>query len=98
MVEKTLKYLYKKTDLQSNISFNMVALADGKPKTLGLKSMLKYYVEHQKEVITRRTKRELEIAEKRFHIVEGFIKAIGIMDEIIKTIRESKSKKMLGKI
>ncbi len=98
IVEKTLKYLYKKTDLQSNISFNMVALADGKPKTLGLKSMLKYYVEHQKEVITRRTKRELEIAEKRFHIVEGFIKAIGIMDEIIKTIRESKSKKMLGKI
>ncbi|NFE20645.1 DNA topoisomerase IV subunit A [Clostridium botulinum] len=93
VVEKTLKYLYKKTDLQSNISFNMVALADGKPKTLGLKSMLKYYVEHQKEVITRRTKRELEIAEKRFHIVEGFIKAIGIMDEIIKTIRESKSKK-----
>ncbi|OPD23300.1 DNA topoisomerase IV [Clostridium botulinum] len=93
IVEKTLKYLYKKTDLQSNISFNMVALADGKPKTLGLKSMLKYYVEHQKEVITRRTKRELEIAEKRFHIVEGFIKAIGIMDEIIKTIRESKSKK-----
>ncbi len=93
IVEKTLKYLYKKTDLQSNISFNMVALADGKPKTLGLKSMLKYYVEHEKEVITRRTKRELEIAEKRFHIVEGFIKAIGIMDEIIKTIRESKSKK-----
>lgn len=93
VVEKTLKYLYKKTDLQSNISFNMVALADGKPKTLGLKAMLKYYVEHQKEVITRRTKRELEIAEKRFHIVEGFIKAIGIMDEIIKTIRGSKSKK-----
>ncbi|MCS4469245.1 hypothetical protein JTS96_15355 [Clostridium botulinum] len=84
MIEKTLKYLYKKTDLQSNISFNMVALADGKPKTLGLKAMLEYYVEHQKEVITRRTKRELEIAEKRFHIVEGFIKAIGIMDEIIK--------------
>lgn len=98
MIEKTLKYLYKKTDLQSNISFNMVALADGKPKTLGLKAMLEYYVEHQKEVITRRTKRELEIAEKRFHIVEGFIKAIGIMDEIIKTIRESKSKKMLEKI
>ncbi|ACA56692.1 DNA topoisomerase IV subunit A [Clostridium botulinum] len=93
VIEKTLKYLYKKTDLQSNISFNMVALADGKPKTLGLKAMLEYYVEHQKEVITRRTKRELEIAEKRFHIVEGFIKAIGIMDEIIKTIRESKSKK-----
>ncbi|MDU6876756.1 DNA topoisomerase IV subunit A [Clostridium tepidum] len=93
VVEKTLKYLYKKTDLQSNISFNMVALADGKPKTLGLKDMLKYYVEHQKEVITRRTRRELEIAKKRFHIVEGFIKAIGIMDEIINVIRGSKSKK-----
>ena len=48
---------------------------------------------HQKEVITRRTKRELEIAEKRFHIVEGFIKAIDILDEVIATIRASKSKK-----
>src|SRR3712207_9445191 len=71
----------------------MVAIADGKPKTLGLKAILKYYVEHQKDVVIRRTKRELEIAEKRFHIVEGFIKAINIMDEIIKIIRSSKSKK-----
>ncbi|OFI05893.1 DNA gyrase subunit A [Clostridium acetireducens DSM 10703] len=91
--EKVLKYLYKKTDLQYNLSFNMVALANGKPETMGLKTIIKYYVEHQKDVVTRRTKRELEIAEKRFHIVEGFIKAIGIMDEIIKTIRASKSKK-----
>lgn len=91
--EKILKYLYKKTDLQSNLSFNMVAIADGKPETLGLKAILKHYVNHRKEVVTRRTKRELEIAEKRFHIVEGFIKAIGIMDEIIAVIRASKSKK-----
>jgi len=91
--EKILKYLYKKTDLQCNISFNMVALANGKPETLGLKSILTHYVNHQKEVVTRRTERELEIAQKRFHIVEGFIKAIDILDEIIATIRASKSKK-----
>ena len=91
--EKILKYLYKKTDLQCNISFNMVALAGGKPETLGLKSILTHYVNHQKEVVTRRTQRELEIAQKRFHIVEGFIKAIDILDEIIATIRASKSKK-----
>ncbi|WP_050606942.1 DNA topoisomerase IV subunit A [Clostridium niameyense] len=93
IVQKVLKYLFKKTDLQINISFNMVALAEGKPKTLGLKSILVHYVNHQKEVVLRRTRRQLEIAEKRFHIVEGFIKAISIMDEVIKTIRSSKSKK-----
>ncbi|AMN36567.1 DNA topoisomerase IV subunit A [Clostridium perfringens] len=93
MADKVLKYLYKKTDLQGNISFNMVALADGKPETMGLKTIISHYVNHQKDVVTRRTKRELEVAEKRFHIVEGFIKAIGIMDEVIATIRASKSKK-----
>ncbi len=93
MADKVLKYLYKKTDLQGNISFNMVALADGKPETMGLKTIISHYVNHQKYVVTRRTKRELEVAEKRFHIVEGFIKAIGIMDEVIATIRASKSKK-----
>ncbi|MCM0650495.1 DNA topoisomerase IV subunit A [Clostridium swellfunianum] len=91
--EKLLKYLYKKTDLQSNVSFNMVALANGKPATMGLKTMLMHYVNHQREVVTRRTQRELQIAEKRFHIVEGFIKAIDILDEIIAVIRASKSKK-----
>ncbi|HFD2035459.1 TPA: DNA topoisomerase IV subunit A [Clostridium perfringens] len=93
MADKVLKYLYKKTDLQGNISFNMVALVDGKPETMGLKTIISHYVNHQKDVVTRRTKRELEVAEKRFHIVEGFIKAIGIMDEVIATIRASKSKK-----
>lgn len=92
-VEKVLKYLFKRTDLQCNISFNMVALANGKPETMGLKTIISHYVNHQKEIVTRRTKKELEIAEKRFHIVEGFIKAIDIMDEVIKTIRASKSKK-----
>lgn len=91
--DKVLKYLFKKTDLQSNVNFNMVALAKGKPETMGLKTILKHYLDHQKEVITKRTQKELEIAQRRFHIVEGFIKAIDIMDEIIQTIRASKSKK-----
>lgn len=91
--QKVLKYLFKKTDMQCTISFNMVAVADGKPETMGLKTIISYYIKHQKEVVIRRTQKELEIASKRFHIVEGFIKAIGIMDQIIETIRSSKSKK-----
>lgn len=96
LADKVLKYLFKKTDLQCNVIFNMVALADGKPQTMSLKTIIKYYVDHQKEIVTRRTKKELAIAEKRFHIVEGFIKAINILDDVIKTIRESKSKKDAG--
>jgi len=96
VVNKVLKYLYKKTDLQCNISFNMVALSNGKPETMGLKTIIKHYVDHQREIITRRSKKELEIAEKRFHIVEGFIKAINILDQVIETIRASKSKKDAG--
>ncbi|MCB2288814.1 DNA topoisomerase IV subunit A [Clostridium sp. CS001] len=90
---KVLKYLLKKTELQCNIPFNMVALSNGKPQTMGLKTILMHYLNHQKDVITKRTQRELEVAQKRFHIVEGFIKAIDVMDEIIATIRSSKSKK-----
>ena len=93
IADNVLKYLLKKTDLQGNISFNMVALADGKPETMGLKTIISHYVNHQKDVITRRTKKELEVAEKRFHVVEGFIKLIEILDEVIKVIRASKSKK-----
>ena len=59
MAEKVLKYLYKKTDLQCNISFNMVALSNGKPETMGLKTIIHHYVNHQKDIITRRTRREL---------------------------------------
>ena len=92
-VEKVQKYLFKKTDLQCNINFNMVALADGKPETMSLKAIIRHYVNHQKEIVTRRTKKELEIARKRYHIVEGFIKAINVLDEVIATIRSSKSKK-----
>lgn len=87
-----LKYLLKKTDLQSNLSFNMVSINKGKPGTFGLKEMLEAYIEHQQEVVRRRSEKELANAKKRFHIVEGFIKAISIMDEVIKTIRASKNK------
>lgn len=90
--EKVFKYLLKKTDLQSNLNFNMVAIDEGKPKTFGLKGMLESYILHQKEVVTRRTKKELETAERRFHIVQGFMKAIDVMDELIKTIRASANK------
>ena len=74
----------------------MVALANGKPQTMGLKTIIMHYVNHQKDIVTKRTIKELMMAEKRFHIVEGFIKAIDVLDEIIKTIRESKSKKDAG--
>lgn len=96
MADKVLKYLFKKTDLQCNISFNMVALAEGKPQTMGLKTIIEHYVNHQKDIVTRRTIKELSVAEKRFHIVEGFIKAIDVLDELIKIIRASKSKKDAG--
>ncbi|MFA9398266.1 MAG: DNA topoisomerase IV subunit A [Clostridiaceae bacterium] len=92
-VDKVLKYLFKKTELQINISFNMVAIANGKPETLTLKGILKHYINHQKDIVGNRCRKELEVAKKRFHIVEGFIKAIGIMDDIIKEIRASSSKK-----
>lgn len=93
IVDKVLKYLFKKTDLQGNISFNMVALANGKPETMGLKTIIRHYVNHQKDVITRRTLKELDVAKKRFHIIEGFIKLIDILDAVIAEIRSSKSKK-----
>ena len=91
-VDTVLKYLLKKMDLQLNLSFNMVALANGKPVTLGLKAILTHYINHQKEVVRRRTENDLAKAMSRFHIVEGFMKAISIMDEIVATIRASKSK------
>ncbi|MCB2297228.1 DNA topoisomerase IV subunit A [Clostridium tagluense] len=93
---KVLKYLLKKTELQCNLPFNMVALAGGKPQTMGLKTILMHYLNHQKDVVTKRTQSELAVAENRFHIVEGFIKAVEVMDEIIVIIRGSKSKKDAG--
>jgi DNA gyrase subunit A len=84
-----LNQLYKFTALQSNFSINTLALVDGKPQTLNLKQMLHYYIQHQLEVIVRRTKFDLAKAEARAHIVEGLLKALDIIDEVISTIRSS---------
>ena len=82
-----LNKLYKHTALQSTFGVNMVALVDGVPRTLSLKEMLQYYVDHQREVVTRRTKFDLDRAEKRAHILEGYLKALDHLDEVIELIR-----------
>jgi topoisomerase IV subunit A len=88
-----LNYLYKNSDLQVTYNFNMVAIAKKRPKLLGIREMLDAYIEHQKEVVLRRTKFELDRAKERQHIVEGLMKALSILDEVIATIRASKDKR-----
>lgn len=88
-----LNYLYKNSDLQVAYNFNMVAIAKKRPKLLGIREMLDAYIEHQKEVVLRRTKFELDKAKERQHIVEGLMKALSILDEVIATIRASKDKR-----
>ena len=87
-----LNYLYKNTDLQVNYSFNMVAIVNRRPKYVGVLDILDAYINHQKEVVTRRIKFDLAHAEARLHILEGLVKAISILDEVIKVIRASKNK------
>ncbi|MBE6160540.1 MAG: DNA topoisomerase IV subunit A [Lactobacillales bacterium] len=87
-----INYLLKNTDLQVNYSFNMVAIVNKKPMTIGILPMLDAYIAHQKEVILRRTHFDLETAKREMHIVEGLIKALSILDEVIATIRRSKNK------
>lgn len=86
-----LNNLYKQTAMQSSFGINMLSLVDGQPKVLSLKEMLHYYLEHQKVVITRRTKFELRKAEERAHILEGLRIALDHIDEIINIIRSSRS-------
>ncbi len=84
-----LNNLYKHTPLQTAFSTNFVALVDGVPRTLNLRDALVHYVEHQVEVITRRSQFRLDKARRRAHIVEGFLKALDLIDEIIAAIRAS---------
>lgn len=86
-----LNNLYKYTAMQSNFGVNMLALVNGEPKVLSLKEVLHHYLEHQKEVITRRTQFELRKAEERAHILEGLRIALDHIDEIISIIRSSRS-------
>ncbi|MFF2482235.1 DNA gyrase subunit A [Paenibacillus sp. NPDC058071] len=87
-----LAYLLKKTDLQVTYNFNMVAIVNKAPQQLGIKPILHAYIEHQKEVVTYRTKYELEKAEDRAHVVEGLVKALNLLDEVIATIKASKNR------
>lgn len=88
-----LNYLLKNTDLQINYNFNMVAIDDQRPMRVGLKRILTSYLEFQKEIIRRRTQYNLTKAQQRLHVVEGLIKALSILDKVIKTIRASKNRK-----
>ena len=91
--EKLLNALYKYTDLQVTFGVNMVAIADGKPVQMGIKPILGHFITHQKNVVTRRTKYELNQAEARAHILEGLIVAVDNLDEVIALIRGSKNPK-----
>ena len=87
-----LNNLYKRTPLQTNFAVNAVALVDGIPRTLNLRDALVAYIDHQIEVITRRSQYRLDEAQRRAHIVEGLLKALDLIDEIIATIRASADK------
>ena len=91
--ERVLAYLYKYSDLQVTFGVNLVAIADGKPMQLGLKQALSYYVQHQRNVVTRRTQYDLNQAKARAHILEGLIVAVDNLDEVIRLIRASKNPK-----
>lgn len=84
-----LNQLYKHTQLQDTFGVIMLALVDNQPKILNLLDMLKYYLQHQEEVVTRRTQYDLNKAQERAHILEGLLKALDIIDEVIHTIRAS---------
>lgn len=86
-----LNTLFKYTPLQSSFSVNNVALVNGRPRTLNLKDLIKYFVRHRHEVIIRRTRFDLEKAQKRAHILEGLLRALDVIDQIINIIRASKS-------
>ncbi|MDO5568495.1 MAG: DNA topoisomerase IV subunit A [bacterium] len=87
-----LNYLYKNTELQITYNYNMISIVNKRPMLLGIIGILDAYIAHQKEVVKNKTEYDLAHAKARFHIVEGLIKALGILDEVIKTIRSSKNR------
>jgi len=89
--EKVLNYIYKNTQLESNFNFNIVALVDGVPQTLSLKSILEQFVLHRKEIVKRRSAYDLRRAEEREHILLGLKKALDKIDKVISVIRGSKN-------
>ncbi len=91
-VDLIIKYLLKNTDMQISYNYNVVAILNKRPKLLGLADCLDAFLAHQKEVIRRRSEFDLKHAKARYHIVEGLIKCISILDEVIRVIRESKNR------
>ena len=91
-VQNTLNYFYKNTDLQKNYNYNMVAIKDKRPVLMGIEEILDGYIDHQIEVITKRSLFDLNKANERKHIVDGLIKAVSILDDVVHTIRHSKDK------
>ena len=89
--EVILNQLYKLTQLQSSYGINMLVLVNGEPKVLGIKSLLTYYMDHQFDVVTRRIKFDLAKDEERAHILQGLIKALLNIDEVVETIKASKN-------
>ena len=87
-----LNYLYKNTDLQTSYNYNMIAIVNRRPRLLGIMDIIDAHLAHYKEVVLKRTAFDLAHARKRLHIVEGLIKAISILDEVIRVIRASKNK------
>ena len=87
-----LNYLYKNTELQTTYNYNMIAIVNRRPKQLGILDILDAHLAHYKEIVLKRTAFDLAHANKRLHIVEGLIKAISILDEVIRVIRASKNK------
>ena len=90
--ENILNYLYKNTELQVSYNFNNVVIVNRRPMLLGLLGILDAYIKHQEEIVTKRSEFLLRTAKLRYHIVEGLVKAISILDDVIKTIRASKNK------
>ena len=87
-----INYLLKNTDLQISYNYNMVSIVDRRPMTLGILPILDAYIKHKREVVTRRVSFELNAAKREIHIVEGLIKALSILDDVIRVIRASKNK------
>ena len=92
-VDKVLAYLFKYSDMQVTFGVNMVAIADGKPKLLSLRRVIRHYIRHRKNVITARTQYDLDKAKARAHILEGLMIAVDNLDEVIALIRGSESPK-----
>ncbi len=90
-VQQVLSYLYKYSDMQITFGVNMVAIAGGKPVQMAITEVIRHYISHQKTVLTRRTQYDLEQARARAHILEGLIRAVDSLDEILQLIRSSKN-------